>query len=64
MGNLHKIDMANMVDQLTKKPEVVSIFNNITEESEIKTFFFPFYKAFYNNTNTNTVLMINKKKSA
>ena len=46
MGNLHKIDMANMVDQLTKKPEVVSIFNNITEESEINTFFFHFIKLF------------------
>ena len=38
MGNPHKIDVANMVDQLTTKPEVVSIFNKIIEESGIETF--------------------------
>ena len=38
MGNPHKIDVADMVDQLTKKPKVVSIFNNIVDESGVKNF--------------------------
>ena len=36
--NPHKIDVADMVDQLTKKPELISIFNNIVDESGGKTF--------------------------
>ena len=39
MGNPHKIDVADMVDQLTTKTEVISIFNNIFEESGVKFFF-------------------------
>ena len=38
MGNLHKIDVAEMVDQRTTKPDVISIFNNILEESGVKIF--------------------------
>ena len=38
MGNPHKIDVADMVDQLTKKSEVISIFNNIVNESGVKNF--------------------------
>ena len=38
MGNPHKTDVANMVNQLTTKPEVVSIFNNMIKESGIETF--------------------------
>ena len=38
MGNPHKIDAADMVDQLTKKPEVISLFNNIVNESGVKNF--------------------------
>ena len=38
MGNPHKIDVADMVDQLTKKPKVVGIFNNIVDESGVKNF--------------------------
>ena len=38
MGNPHKIDVADKVDQLIKKPEVISIFNNIVDESGIKNF--------------------------
>ena len=36
MGNLHKINVADMVDHLTTKPKVLSIFNNIVEESGLK----------------------------
>ena len=39
MGNRYKIYAADMVDQFTTKPEVISIFNNIFKESEIKNFF-------------------------
>ena len=35
MGNPHKIDVADMVDWLTKKPEVTSIFNNIFNSQSI-----------------------------
>ena len=28
-----------MLDQLTKKPEIISIFNNIVDESGVKNFF-------------------------
>ena len=38
MGNPHKIDVADMVDQLTKKPKVVGIFNNIVDESGVTNF--------------------------
>ena len=40
MGNPHKIDWADMVGQLTTKPEVISIFNNIVEESGFMSEFF------------------------
>ena len=36
MGNLHKINVADMVDHLTTKPKVLSIFNNTVEESGVK----------------------------
>ena len=36
MGNLHKIDVADMVDHLTTKSKVISIFNNTVEESGVK----------------------------
>ena len=36
MGNPHKIDVADMMDELTKKPKVVNIFNNIVDESGVK----------------------------
>ena len=39
MGNPHKVDVADMVDLLTTKPEVISIFNNIFEEFGVKIFF-------------------------
>ena len=35
MGNPHKIDVADMVDRLTKKSEVISIFNNIFNSQSI-----------------------------
>ena len=35
MGNPHKIDVADMADQLTKKPENISIFNNIFNSHSI-----------------------------
>ena len=38
MGNPHKIDVADMVDHLTKKSEVISIFNNIVDEAGVKNF--------------------------
>ena len=38
MGNPRKIDVADMMDQLTKKPEVISIFNNIVDEFGVKNF--------------------------
>ena len=40
MGNPQKIDVADMVGQLTTKPEVISIFNNIVEESGFLSEFF------------------------
>ena len=39
MGNPHRIDVAEMVVQLSTKPEVISISNNIVEESGINFFF-------------------------
>ena len=38
MGNHHKIDVADMMDQLTKQSEVISIFKNIADESGVKNF--------------------------
>ena len=38
-GNPHKVDVADMVDLLTTKPDVISIFNNIFEEFGVKMFF-------------------------
>ena len=37
--NPNKMDVAGMVDQLTTKPEIISIFNSIVEESGINNFF-------------------------
>ena len=39
MGNPHRIDVAEMVVQLPTKSEVISILNNIVEESGINFFF-------------------------
>ena len=39
IGNPNKMDLAGMVDQLTTKPEIISIFNSIVEESGINNFF-------------------------
>ena len=36
MGNPDKIDVTDMVDQLTKVSEVISIFNKIVDESGVK----------------------------
>ena len=38
MGNTDKIDVADMMDQLTKKSEVISIFKNIADDSGVKNF--------------------------
>ena len=39
IGNPNKMGVAGMVDQLTTKPEIISIFNSIVEESGINNFF-------------------------
>ena len=36
LRNPYKIDVAVMVDHLTAKPEVISISNNVIEESGVK----------------------------
>ena len=38
LRNPYKIDVAVMVDHLTAKPEVISISNNVIEESGVKFF--------------------------
>ena len=38
MRNPYKIDMADLVDQLTKKPKVISIFNNVVDKYGVKNF--------------------------
>ena len=38
MINPHKIDVTDMVDQLSTKLKVISIFNNIVGESGVKIF--------------------------